>query len=136
MAKRVYWKVLEGTSAPVGRWDYSDYLPKGRTPGRATPTVSTPVLCVRGWHAWKYAGSAIHMGLSTRRMFLAEVRGICDTGISKVVGKRIRLLREVPASVLKRADDEESRSDGYGSGSKVLIQWAKRQRSLGAIKVE
>ena len=86
------YKTLDGTAGSYGNGDYSDYLPKGKRPGKWLPKV-TPELCESGYH---YCTDPLyclsHYGPD---LYEVEVRGKVVSGGDKCAAEQMRLVRRV-----------------------------------------
>lgn len=61
-----------------------------------TPTVTSPVLCRRGWHACTDTRQVIDGGWFDQRLWLVELAGETVIGDDKVTAERARLLAPLP----------------------------------------
>ncbi|MEN6429957.1 MAG: hypothetical protein ABFC80_03805 [Coriobacteriales bacterium] len=91
----MYYKVLRDfQSCQGGNFDWSEYLPKGKRPGKWTPPVDDVIACLRGYHGctaeqlpwWITGGNMV---------FEMEYRTPPTPSGNKVVGSQMRLLRRV-----------------------------------------
>ena len=91
----LYYKVLrDGQSCHGGSFDWTDYLPKGKRPGKWTPTVADVRACSRGYHGctaeqlngWIDGGN---------QLWECEYKDAPSDHGDKVVGAQMRLIRRV-----------------------------------------
>ena len=86
------YKLLDGTSGAYGHGDYTDYLPRGKRPGKWLPKVN-PAICRSGYHVCRDLSEVLaHIGPD---LYLVEARGQCVNGDNKAAYEQIRLLRRV-----------------------------------------
>jgi hypothetical protein len=118
MEQPTYYKVLkDGQACHGGTFDYSEYLPKGKRPGKWLPAVERVIPCCSGYHAcedkslvtWLYGGNEI---------WVVEFRETPLRNYDKVVGAQMRFVRKVEhdetigeVRILSRGNTEVS--DGF-----------------------
>src|SRR5574343_1805475 len=86
------YKTLDGTAGAYGHGDYTDYLPKGKRPGKWLPKVK-PELCESGYHYCTNPLDCLsHYGPD---LYDVEVRGTVVTGADKSAAEQMRLVRRV-----------------------------------------
>ena len=90
-----YYKVLrDGQSCHGGDFDWADYLPTGKRPGKWTPAIADVSACSRGYHGctadqlrgWLDGGN---------QLWECEYRAEPSYHGDKVVGAQMRLVRRV-----------------------------------------
>ena len=78
---------------PIPKKTYNGrYFPNGKFPGRWLEIDKEPILCARGFHAWKSFSDAMENG---SQVYLVELDGPIVEDDKKMAARRARLLRRV-----------------------------------------
>ena len=130
MAKTKYYKVLNGDKAKDGgNFDYKQYLPKGKKPGKWLPKISDLHICKRGYHVTKDYTKWLYQGTVVYEVEGKGTRIIEDSG-DKVCFETIRFIKLVETN---KGNDNMGlcNSGNWNSGDRNSGDWNSGNRNSG-----
>jgi len=107
-----------------GKFDWSDYMPKGKKKGKWTPGVKNLNICDEGYHLTEHW--CFWFDSEDNRIFEAEGKQPGDTDYDKTVFESVRLIRELHFTFDDITNSGDSNSGYMNSGN-----WNSGDRNSG-----
>ena len=130
------YKVIskDNKSMNGGKFDWSDYMPKGKKKGKWTPGVKNLNICDEGYHLTEHW--CFWFDSEDNRIFEAEGKKPGDTDYDKTVFESVRLIRELHFTFDDITNSGDSNSGYMNSGNRNSGNWNSGNHNSGFLNTD